>query len=227
MKKNIFILLCMFILLTGCSSEYNLTFGNNKIKENIKATILDSDIPVLTPEEAAAGISLDDPITPFIENDQYPYLNNFDIIYDKKVDKTDNLTTINFDYIYDSIEDYKKSAIYNSCFENSTISENRNGYSISFNGKFYCLYGNELTINVKSNNEVISSNADKVSGNTYTWKINKNNSSDVDIHMEISKRANAVNYTITIILAIIGVILVVVGLFVYSKIKNRENVNEI
>ena len=87
--------------------------------------------------------------------------------------------------------------------------------------------GNELVINIKTNNEVISNNADKVNGNVYTWIINKDNKDKVDIQIRISKHTI---YLKTIIYSIIGILFIVllfVGYIFYNKFKNRDSVNDI
>ncbi len=216
-----FIIICLF--LTGCSTEYNLEFSNDAIKEHIVANILDTDIPVQSENPLAAH---DDPITPFIENDQYPFAHNNDITYDKKVEKKTNSTIVTLDYQY-SHDEFRKSRAFNSCFEEKSLEENKKGYNLNFAGRFYCLYGDSVTINIKTNNEVISHNADKVSGNVYTWVINKDNAQAADIRMNISKTSMFVKPVIYIVLGVVFLALSIGAYIVYNKIKNRDSVNEI
>ena len=221
MKKNIFILIGFIFLITGCSSEYNLEFSNDIIKEHTIVTIKDSEIP----SKSSTG-ELDDRITPFIENDQYPFYGKYDKVYKKKVTKKGDTTTVVLDYTF-SHDDFKNSTVYKGCFKSSDLTETNDGYSLHMHGSFYCLYGDELTINIKTNNIVLEHNADKVSGNVYTWIINKDNMTDTNIKMEISKKnryTKYIGYTIVIIL-VIG--LCVGGYFVYKRFKDRDSINEI
>lgn len=223
MKKNIFVLLMFIIILTGCDAEYNLEFSNDSIKENTKITILDSDIPVEDPNQM---IEVDDRITPFIEQDQYPFFNSEKVKYNKDVKKSGDITTINFDYEF-THKEYLDSYVYNSCFEKKNFSTEGDNHYLSFSGDFYCFYGDSITINIKTNNKVIENNADKVNGNIYTWVINKDNFNDVNIDMVISKDSAVVERVIIYIVIGISIVLFIAGFIVYKKIKNRDSVNEI
>lgn len=222
MKKNIIILLISILFLTGCTSEYTLEFSNKKIKENITVDILDSDISNMTSQVA----EVDDRITPFIEEDQYPLMNNKDVKYKKKVKNIDLGKRVNLKYTY-SHDEFKESKAFNMCFEKKEFSELRKGYSLNFSGKFYCKYTEDVVIKIKTNNVVVSNNADKVEGNTYIWYINSSNVDNVNISMELSKKVKYTKYVIYTILGIIGVVLLVGGLKIYEIIKTRDNVNEL
>lgn len=223
MKKIKIILIIACFILTGCSSEYNLEFSNDKIKEHIVATMSDSDV---TTEQIDQVASFEDPSIPFINDDQYPFPNNYDIKYNKKVDKKANSTTVILDYEY-SHEEFKNSRAYNSCFADKSFEETKKGYNLKFSGHFYCLYGDSVTINIKTNNEVISHNADKVSGNTYTWVINKDNAQDTNISINISKKSMYIKPIIYIVLGVVFLVLTIGAYIAYNKIKNRDSINEI
>ncbi len=225
MKRKI-VLFTFLLLLTGCTSEYNITISNDKIKENIVVNIPDNYIPVQTDIENNDHIEIDDQVTPFIEEDQYPFLNNNDIKYDKKVVKNGNITNVTLDYTY-TLDDYKKSKAFTTCFDKKSFTKTNKGYQINLTGSFYCLYGDEVKINIKTNNEVLKNNADKVKGNVYTWIINKDNSQKVDIAMELSKKPAIIKKVIIGVLIIIFVIALGFGYNAYQKIKNRESINDI
>ena len=223
MRKKIIFLSILLISLTGCTSQYNLEFSNGKIKEEIITTILPTDIP----KKAANAVSeLDDRVTPFINNDQYPIFDNTKIKYDKKVKKVNDSTIVTLKHNY-SHDEFRKSNTFKSCFRYSSFKENYKNYDLVFSGDFYCLYGDEVEINIKTNNIVISNNADKVSGNTYTWIINRKNLGNVDINMKISKKSNVTSYIIYVIIGVIVVVLAGFGYTAYKIIKNREEVNKI
>lgn len=223
MKKKGILLFIIFTILTGCSSEYNIEFSNNKIKENIKVDILDSDMPKKFDENI---YSSSDIITPFINNDQYPFFGNEEIIYNKIVNKNGNTTHIELNYDY-SHQDFLNSTVYRSCFENSEFTTNKKYYDLNFYGTFYCLYGEELVINIKTDNEVISNNADKVNGNVYTWIINKDNIDKVNIQMRISKHTVYFKIIIYGIVGIFFIGLLIAGYIAYNKFKNRDSINDI
>ncbi len=221
MKKALSIIIAIF-LLTGCSSEYNLELSNNKIKEKIVTNILDSDIP----SQQSSISEVDDRITPFINNDQYPFDDSDDKKYKKTIKEDNGTTQVTLEYNY-SHSDYRKSKIYKTCFEKARFDNLDNGYQLNFTGKFYCLYGDELVVNIKTNNKVISNNATKVSGNTYTWIINNDNVNDININMKISDQSKTINYVLYVIAAIFFIAVIIFGYNVYQKIKNRDSVNEI
>lgn len=223
MKKKLLILILFLFIITGCSAEYTLDFSNKEIKENINITILDSDIPKSDPNSL---IEPDDRITPFIKGEQYPVFNNKDITYNKKVDKNGNITTIKLDYNY-THQKFKNSTVYKTCFENASFESERKNYVLNFSGSFYCLYGKEIKINIKTNNKVNSHNADKVSGNTYTWIVNQKNVDDTNILMDISKESKIIDMVAYIILGIALVVIIIFGYRVYTKIKKSKDVNEI
>lgn len=226
MKKNIIVLIALVVILTGCSNEYNLTFSNKGVKEEIITTILSSDIKTQSQAEKNAGIESDDRITPFIEEEQYPFANDTTKKYDKKVDKKNGLTTVNLTYNY-SFDEYKKSKAYTQCFKYKSLDYNDNGYLLEMSGIFYCLYGDEVKINIKTNNKVISHNANKVSGNTYTWIINKDNVAETDIKINISKESTIKSYAMYIVLGILAIVLIVCGYIAFQKINNRDEINKI
>ena len=223
MKKNIFLIIISLLLLTGCSSEYTLEFNNKSIKENITVDIMDSDIPKKTSNMLS---ELDDRITPFMEEDQYPFAGDETKKYNKKVTDISSGKRIEFKYKY-SHNEFRNSTTYNTCFENKEFTEERNSYIINFGGKFFCRHTDEVVINIKTNNYVISNNADKVEGNTYTWIINDDNIDKTDIQIVISKKSKSTKYILYAILAAIVLVLVVSGFSIYSKIQNRDSVNEI
>ena len=105
MKKIIPILVIFLFILSGCSAEYNLEISNDKVKENINVEILDSDIPKVDPNDE---IEVNDRITPFIKNDQYPIFNDYKTKYKKKVKKVGDLTKITLNYTY-SHDEFKRS----------------------------------------------------------------------------------------------------------------------
>ncbi len=225
MKKKLFLIIFV-LLLTGCTSQYNINISNDKIEEEIVSNILVQDIPVQSTAEIQAGIELDDQVTPFIEDDQYPFIDDEKEKYNKTVEKKTTQTIVKLNYNY-TFDEYRRSRVYNTCFQNKELVENKNDYSLNFGGKFYCLYGDELKVNIKTKNKVLYNNADEVKGNTYTWIINKDNLNKVNISMQISKTPAVVTSVAMIIIGIVGVILIAFGFVAYKNIKNRESVNEI
>ena len=184
MKKKLLILVALIFLITGCTTEYNIVIDDSSIKEEIVSTITDEDIPVQTEEEKQAEIELDDEITPFIKEDQFPFEDER-VKYDKKVYQKDGKTIVKLTYNY-SYDEFTQSKTY-SCFDKHKLSNNNGALDIEFNGGFYCLMGDSVTINLFTDKIVTETNADKVDGNKYTWTINDENVDDVSIILKTTE----------------------------------------
>lgn len=221
MKKRLIMLASVILFITGCSSKYTLTISDKGLEENIDLTIPKSYIKEQTEEEKNADIAPDDQITPFIENDQYPLYGNNLNTYTKKVSETDDSINVNLNYFYKPSE-FSNSNTLKKCFDNYGYSY-ENGYYLKASGKFYCLYSDEIEINIKTKNKVTKHNADKVSGNVYTWYINEDNKNNIDIEIKTSKS----NITATIItygvlaLAVIMIVILVIKFYQKNKKANE------
>lgn len=226
MYKRLILLILPILIVTGCSNEYNLTFVDDELNEEIISTIYSSDIPTLTADDIKFGLELDDPVTPFIEMDQYPFPGNEKIKYDKTVEKNGSKTTVTLKHSY-TVKEYREGTVLNNCFSEGGIGEDDENYYFSIIGKFYCMYNGDVLVNFTTDKKVVSHNADSVSGNTYTWKINEENYKNVNINIQLSKGvAEAKRTRANMLLMIIGLIILLIGLIVYMKIrKNQKNNN--
>ena len=217
--KKIYIICAFVLLLSGCTADYNLTISDNKIVENFSTQIYKTEIPVKTDN----GIELDDQLTPFIEQNQNPFINNDEIVYDKNVIEEDDYRLVDYSFSY-SKEEFADSTVLNRCFENAKYSY-KNNYKFILTGTFYCLYNDQLNIKVKTSNKVLSHNADNVDGNTYIWHIDKSNVDNVNIRMKIER--NSVNkfvsrYSLALIVLSVSII-IGIGMMVAVIRKNKHN----
>lgn len=219
MKKRLIMLVSVILFITGCSSKYTLTISDKGLEENIDLTIPKSYIKEQTEEEKNADIAPDDQITPFIENDQYPLYGNNLNTYTKKVSETDDSINVNLNYFYKPSE-FSNSNTLKKCFDNYGYSY-ENGYYFKASGKFYCLHSDEIEINIKTKNKVIKNNADKVSGNVYTWYINEDNKDNVDIEIKTSKRE--VLLTVVPYVVIVAIAIMIIMIFIFFKNKRQAN----
>lgn len=221
MKKKILFIIGFIFLLTGCSTEYNLNISNDGIKEHTVVTIPDSAIP-----KKDVNGQVDDRVTPFIENEQYPFFGSYENKYKKKVTKKNGNTKVTLDYKF-THENFKESQVYKGCFSGSEYDVNKNGYSLHLYGNFYCLHGDKVTVKIKTNNRVLSHNADKVSGNTYIWTIDKDNMLDTNIKIELSKELWITRYIGYAIVIIMLAFACVGGYIVYKRFRDSRDVNDI
>lgn len=221
MKKKIFLIFISVLFITGCSNNYNLTINGDTISEEIVSTIPSTDLVTQTEEEKAAGVEADDQITPFIKEDQYPFIDNEKIKYEKNVSKNGNNIIVKLKYDY-TVDNFKNSRVYNECFEKSVI-KRENGYlKLAFMGEFYCLYGDSLNINVKTDREVINDTANEVDNDTYTWVVNENNVNNVNIQMILDDQITSSDGSGLIIFFVVFFVgIIIVYMFVLKKPRNH------
>ena len=193
MKKKMIILILLLLLVTGCTTDYNLNIEHDYITEEIITTIPKSSIPSQRDAEKKYKIENDDQITPFLTNPQYVFEDN-DIKY--------------------NFNDYLKSKAYKECFQESYINiEENKTIPVVFKGKFYCLYGDTVNINITSTRKVLGNNADYINGNTYTWVINNDNVDNTDIQIlfsdeKISNTPQLINLILVGVLILVTVLLI-------------------
>ena len=174
--KKIIVVLISLLLLTGCTIDYNLVIDKDSIKETITGTASKEEYEV---REEDSGLNL---FYTYINDDINPLISG-DGLYTKDINEIDNGINYKYDFIYKN--NYDKSKIINSCFENSNVKETDTYYSIELSGEFYCLYSDKININVISNYVVLENNAKEVNGNKYSWVIDDSN--NVNISLNISK----------------------------------------
>lgn len=169
MKKLLLILL--LVSLTGCSVDYNLEFNGNTFVENIKIGKFEkNDIPEFDYLQMYAIDNLD--------NQEF-----YDVNYFNKY------LTLKYKYDYD---EFRLSNVFNSCYDNSSITYDDNYYYIITSDKFECLdylgySSDEVIINFKTDYLVEESNADVIKGKVHTWIVNADNYNDKKIRLKIHK----------------------------------------
>lgn len=216
MKKTLIICICIF--LCGCTSKYTLEISDDSFKENIDV-VIDKNLLPSIPEISENGIELDDRLTPFLKDDTKVFTNNDKKNYKKKVTYLDNIIKVKMSYKYNKKEFLNSNSL-NLCFDDAVFTY-EDKYYIQAKGTFYCLYIDEIEINIKTNNKVFEHNADKVDGNIYTWIINKKNYNDVDIEISIDK---GISIKQVLSYIIFGVLIVTIGLVLFYNLykKNKQ-----
>lgn len=216
MKKKI-ILLLSIVLLSGCTINYDLNITDNGIEEVINGKVSKEKVEN-DKNEYNMNIYYD-----LLNNDQ-SVLTNSDDVYSKNIIENKKSYNYTASYTYQSFDNLSSSRIINSCFEKNDILDEEDYYSVSLNGNFYCLYSDQVKINIHSDYAVISSNADKVNNNTYTWILS---SDKEDIELTLSKNikyqesknnSSPIRFICFIILVVLGAI----TYFLYKK-KNSND----
>ena len=226
MRKRL-IMIIVLLILSGCSNEYNLTIENGKFKEEINIVIPKSMHQKYDSVEGEKNpetyVEEDDQLTPFLNNEQYAVGNKK---YNKKVTEDNDNYYVDLSYDY-TPEEFENGRVLSGCFEDVKYEYNDDYYLINLSGRFYCLYGKETVINIKTSNIVEDNNSNKVKGDTYTWTINNDNVNDVDISIKVLKKTKVEKYTLIILIVASVVALISLSLFIYQKITNRKKNNEI
>lgn len=211
MSLNKFLILCLIILLlSGCSSEYNLFVSDNLFKDNIHFEYFkDESLP----------FSIDKPV--------YVFHNDLYTVYDKKIKNKRNLSILDFNYTYKP-KDFVNANSFNYCFVEKNIIVDNNDY-FEFNISKYngCVLKNNFDIKIKTNNKVLEHNADSVNGNTYIWHVDTNNPDIFNLHMKIAKGVLVNNYSINYVLLIICSIclFLIISIFIFRyKFKYRNKI---
>ena len=222
--KKIFIMFGL-IFLVGCGAEYNLTFENDRITEEIIMTIpnsiLEAEVEDLEDGEIEENLEFLGLLT-----ENFPvFIDSRNPFYEKKIVEGEVYTTLTLKHNFRR-EEFLRSATYNMCFENASLTYRNDTHVLSFSGRFACYYGGELVINITTPNVVNSHNADSVKGRTYTWIVTSDNFTNLNLEMEISSSIRF-NWRNMGILLIVLVIIAIPVLTIISKIKNREEINEV
>lgn len=247
-KKKLLILLSMF-LITGCQAEYNIVIEDNVVKEELLVyetnmnkwnTIQGNNI--LTYQQYQQEYK-DAPVGIYY-NDQNidgeigfnPSRNYYTI--DLLSDNNKKGLSFNTDF---NLNRYADSYIIRNCFKHINILNQLDTISISTNNELSCMNYidglNKITINIKTNYEVLDNNATSINDNTYTWVITRNNYTNSNIYIKMSKSANSSsnndtkdtnvsNFQLTYL--IIVMVLLLLGLLIYNQFKkNSEEKNKI
>lgn len=157
MKKErlllIFILL-LGIFLTGCEAHYFLEIKDNNFNEQISfKNIKDKDLEKqqTTWEE--------------LKERNYPALK--DKNYHKEMKGKDLTLTSSY-----KPSQFSESTLFKNCFKNNVFLDEDKYWYIKGYDDFLCFYDDgQVVFEIKTNYPVLTSNAQKVRGNSYIWKL--------------------------------------------------------
>lgn len=249
MKRKIMLLVGVLFLVSGCSIEYNLEVDeNNNYKENFTITA-----------EVNSVYGMDELYNSYLEeypiySDEYEEFKYYDpynkdknyTYYNKSYQKLEYGYTFNYKANFNN-ETYNKARTINYIFNNSKIGyiKDKDYYYISAT-KPEILENTEiesLVVNVKFNNvQVLEHNANNVSGNTYTWKLNKDSDINIKYRLKNSsvkpsdpdsnpsnpnpdaeeKEENSIFDYILVIAVVLLFIIAVIGLIKYKSINEYK-----
>lgn len=197
MKKKVLFIICLF-LLTGCDVVYNLDVKDIDRIESIKFNLKESDnVPVNENVDGDVDYLSDNlkMLTDTYYNEDYNSLNNdsTDKYFYEKKRNNDNSFSLN--YIFNN-NNYSFSNALNYCFENISVDDNEKYLIFDFKNSSVCfeqdIYDrlDKVTINIKTDYDVVSNNADEVNKNTYSWILSKKDI-EKEIYIKMKKNKNA------------------------------------
>ena len=232
--KKYIILIILPLLLTGCKINYNLDISKKGFKESFNIiSNIDNKLEKYEIPAFIGTIDYEDIDINFLERyDEVEYYNN-------KVTEKNDQQIINYNYVFDDKNIQKSNAI-NLAFEKASITRydhDENGKKdymiISTSGKSNIFEKfndiEEITINITCHYEIISSNADEINKNVYTWHLDKNNIKAINMvynpdkfidYRTIWEKIIDGDYfnIFTVTLFIVGI-----GLIIYILLKKKSN----
>ena len=238
MKKKI-LLLVLLVFMTGCSAEYNIEIYNNEVRENMEFVSTDTSV---WDSEVQYGLTYRDLLDASI-NYPYPVFNSTVVdeddtikldgveYYDNKLISDSNKLGQKLKYHKFTLENFNDSSLVNKCYQFFNVIEEGENIVISTSLKNLCFDEypilENITINLKTNHKVVSSNADIVNGYHYTWNIGKDNKDDAAVLITIKKDEYIFNYENEFVkkvmfFVLIIVIILSVGSICYFYFKNKN-----
>ena len=163
-KYKIALLVVILLSLTGCSFEYNIKINTN--------TITEKNIVYMSNASK-------DNIKQEVENlvSSYTGPTNSLGMYSQSITEKNNTFGMSYKKTYDTLNDYNNSLSFSTCYDNYKLLKEKEKIVLSTSKEFNCFSKykelDSVTININSELEVISSNADEVNNNVYTFFKNK------------------------------------------------------
>lgn len=219
MKKIILIILSLLIL-TGCSATYDITFTDNQIKDEIK---------VYTDTEIVNRATTKD-INDF-SNKILEWERGHDH-YTREVYTTDKITGYIYKYDF-NYDEYDAMSQIRKCYDKFDLTYNEKEIILKTSNKFLCKEYYEdvdnLTLTIKTDKQIISSNADTKTGNKHTWTITKNNYKNKPIEIRIDRQNSSpketekkkIFNTKQILIIILFIFLIIVYIINKKNIKGK------
>lgn len=219
--KKILIFVFFIFFLTGCSAKIDVDISNNSINQNFLITLSSNES-----KNKTAFLTLYNSFLQVEHSSEL--LANYNIKDKVSLDKTE--ASIKYDLLnYDS--DYALI----SCFDNSTIEFDNSILSIDAKN-FNCFkkYSSldSLTIEITTEYQVQTHNADQVNGNTYIYNITKQNNKNINFSLKYENyesKGNSVitnnNQSMMLIISLIAIIIFsLLLLFIYQKSKKNNKI---
>ena len=228
-KRFLFILFLSLMFCAGCSANYTITIDEDgKVEERLSAR--EEEEFFENYPHSSKGLVISYMLDPYIDE-----LNNNNYTVDNSITKTSGGVVITKKY--DSIEEYiENSIIYKQFADEIKYSKDGDKVTLSVNGKFSHSEQNQELIPVDNASikielpfKVYENNADNDDETSYVWNFSKTDEElrEIKIVYNVKKLNKKTDFTILIILGVLGVVMII-GFLVYSRIMvGRNNANKI
>ena len=213
----------IFLFISGCSVNYELEIKDKTFNEQIEFYVTNDEFS--TVKNSIKGNTYIDSLT----GEKYQL----------DIKQKSNGMNITNNQVY-KISEYKTSKFLKICFSSFNVIEEDLYYILSTSEGLMCyaeedvMFFDDITIKIKTNHEVINSNADEVKDNVYYWYVNDENYNKKSINIKLSKDEYIENNrrlekeVVEPILISITIVLLLAVLVVFMIfIKKRNNSNKI
>lgn len=234
MKK--ILLLLSFIILSGCTAEYNLEYVDNTLKEEF---VIEADSYEYCGEYLCSNyinsyyntnISIN-----YLDNEE-ELASNDDLskytFYNKSLINSSGKYGMILEYDFDDQAKYSTSYISRKLFNNVIVNDEKI-YAYDINNIFEnYIYLSEIVVSFSTDKFVSSTNCDEEKDNKYFWYINKNNYQGKVISIQFDVETNEENTmvkngyltwnSVKYIFLILLVIVLVIILIIYEKVRKSN-----
>ena len=210
--KLIKLLLCCLVIfiITGCTKEYKLYLSDNKIVEKFHMVLENNNKYSYSPK-----------------GDFYPLHNDFNHKYKKKLKTENGNSILDLEYTY-SLSDFINANSFNQCFDEREIKNTSSDYEIRLGKPNGCMFNEDYTINIITDNKVLDNNAEIVKGNQYIWHVNNKKGDNFTLHIKIRKGNSKYTskkysfFAYVFLVSFVVILLMLVIIFIRrKKINNR------
>ena len=218
-KYKIALLVVILLSLTGCSFEYNIKINTN--------TITEKNIVYMSNASK-------DNIKQEVENlvSSYTGPTNSLGMYSQSITEKNNTFSMSYKKTYDTLNDYNNSLSFSTCYDNYKLLKEKEKIVLSTSKEFNCFSKykelDSVTININSELEVISSNADEVNNNVYTWNINKSNANNKSINIVLKPNTEKVEHKkefgVALLILLVFIIFGLIVLLIRLKGKRKNKI---
>ena len=213
MKKTIFLVLILF-LISGCTVEYDLYINGNEFNENFK--IIETNTSLFD-KSISESYTMRQYFNRLVEPDFYSY----DDSKRKLIDK-DNELGISYKK---KTQNFSTSDIFNQCYNDSRITKNDKTVIIDTGDDFSCYnyYDNieSIKVTIKTNNKVLTNNADMIDGKKYIWNITESGNKRIIFSYIEKEKVNIPYWPFVLIISLIVIFI----LYRYFKVKIQNSNN--